>query len=186
MPNRWQSIISTIADPIHWCKCAALRGDELRSSGWIPQDLVNNKSALVQVMSWFHQPTCHYLSQCCPSFVLQCGIIGPQWFNTLRPRQNGSIFAGDTFKRIFLNENNRISIKISLKLVPKGLFNNIPALVLIMAWHRPGGKPLSEPMMVRSLMHICVTRPQWVNNSCFCNKKLLLNKKILSCLGHLK
>ena len=32
-----------------------------------------------------------------------------------------------------------------------------------MAWHRPGDKPLSEPMMVSLLMHICVTRPQWVN-----------------------
>ena len=31
-----------------------------------------------------------------------------------------------------------------------------------MAWRRPGGKPLSEPMMVRLLTHICVTRPQWV------------------------
>ena len=31
-----------------------------------------------------------------------------------------------------------------------------------MAWHRPGDKPLSEPMMVSLLKHICVTRPQWV------------------------
>ena len=31
-----------------------------------------------------------------------------------------------------------------------------------MAWRRSGDKPLSEPMMVRLLTHICVTRPQWV------------------------
>ena len=31
-----------------------------------------------------------------------------------------------------------------------------------MAWRRPGDKPLSEPMMVSLLTHICVTRPQWV------------------------
>ena len=31
-----------------------------------------------------------------------------------------------------------------------------------MAWRRPGDKPLSEPMVVRLLTHICVTRPQWV------------------------
>ena len=88
-----------------------------------------------------------------------------QWFweiNSLRPRQNGRLFADDTFKRIFLNENIRISTKNSMKFVPKGLINNIPALVLIMAWRRPGDKPLSEPMLVRSLTHICVTRPQWV------------------------
>ena len=82
-------------------------------------------------------------------------------FNTLRLRQNGRLFADDTFKRIFLNESNRISIKISLMFVPKGLINNIPSLVLIMAWRRPGDKPLSEPMIVRSLTHIYVTRPQW-------------------------
>ena len=41
--------------------------------------------------------------------------------------------------------------------------DNIPALVLIMAWRRPGDKPLSEPMLVRSPTHTCVTRPQWVN-----------------------
>ena len=83
-------------------------------------------------------------------------------FNTLRPRQNGRLFADDIFKCIFLNENIRISNKNSLKFVPEGLINNIPALVQIMAWRRPGDKPLSEPMMVWSPTHICVTRPQWV------------------------
>ena len=83
--------------------------------------------------------------------------------NTLRPRQNGCHFA-DIFKCIFLNENVLIAIKISLKFVPKGPINNIPALVQIMAWRRPGNKPLSEPMMVNSPTHICVTRPQRVND----------------------
>ena len=55
-------------------------------------------------------------------------------------------------------------IKISLKFVPSGSINNIPALVQIMAWHRPGDKPFSEPMMVNLPTHICVTRPQWVND----------------------
>ena len=63
---------------------------------------------------------------------------------------------------LWMNENVRISINISLKFVPKGLINNIPALVQIMAWCRPGDKPLSEPLMVGSPTHICVTRPQWV------------------------
>ena len=89
--------------------------------------------------------------------------LGAWWFNTLRPRQNGSHLPDDIFKYIFLNENVWISLKISLKFVPRVPINNIPALVLIMAWRRPGDKPLSEPMMVSSPMHICVTRPQWVN-----------------------
>ena len=49
-----------------------------------------------------------------------------------------------------------------LKFVPKGPINNLPALVQIMAWCRPGAKPLSEPTMVSLTTHICVTRPQRV------------------------
>ena len=85
--------------------------------------------------------------------------------NTLRPRQNGGHFPDDIFKCIFLNENAWISIKISLKFVPKGPINKIPALFQIMAWRRSGDKPLSEPMMVSLLTHICVTRPHWVKRS---------------------
>ena len=72
-------------------------------------------------------------------------------------------FPDDIFKWIFLNENIWISIEISLKFVLKGPINNIPALVQIMTWRRPVDKPLSEPMMISLLTHICVTRPQWVN-----------------------
>ena len=59
-------------------------------------------------------------------------------FNTLRLRQNGLHFP-DIFKCIFLNENVWISIKISLKFVPKDPINNIPPLVEIMAWRRQNG-----------------------------------------------
>ena len=82
--------------------------------------------------------------------------------NILRLRQNGRHFPDDIFKCIFLNENVLILMKISLKFVPKGPININPGLVQIMAWRLPGVKPLSEPMMVSLLMHICVTRPQWV------------------------
>ena len=54
---------------------------------------------------------------------------------------------------------------LKFKFVPRGPINNIPALVQIMAWRRPGDKPLSEPMMVSLLMHICATRPQWVKGT---------------------
>ena len=50
---------------------------------------------------------------------------------------------------------------VSLKFVHKGQINNIPAIVQIMAWCQPSDKPLSEPMMVSLLTHICVARPQW-------------------------
>ena len=88
----------------------------------------------------------------------------PVWFYidiTLRAKQNSHHSTDDIFKRIFMNEKFCILIKISLKFVPEGSVNNIPALDQIMAWRRPGDKPLSEPMMVRLLTYICISRPQW-------------------------
>ena len=68
--------------------------------------------------------------------------------NRLRPRQNGRHFPDDILKWIFLNENVWILNKVSLKFVTRTPINNIPALFQIVAWHRPGDKPLSEPVMV--------------------------------------
>ena len=61
-----------------------------------------------------------------------------------------------------MNENVWIPIKISLKFVPKGLINNISSFVQIMAWRRPGDKPLSELMIISLPTYICVARPQLV------------------------
>ena len=83
-------------------------------------------------------------------------------FIILRPRQSVHHFADDIFECIFLNENVWISLKISLKFVPKVPINNIPPLVHRMAWCRAGDKPVSESMTVSLLAHICATRPQWV------------------------
>ena len=62
-----------------------------------------------------------------------------------------------TFSNAFLNENIAMSIRITLNFVPKWPFNNIPALVQIMAWRRPGDKQLSEPTMVSLMTHVCVS-----------------------------
>ena len=51
------------------------------------------------------------------------------------------------FQMHILKENALISIKISLKFVPRSTTNDIPALVLIMAWRRIGDKPLFEPIL---------------------------------------
>ena len=94
---------------------------------------------------------------------IQCCFIYWWVFNTLRPRQNVRHFPDDIFACIILKENVWISPKIALKFVLKVPVNNIPSLVQIMAWRRPGDTPLSEPMMVSLLTHIGVTRLQWVN-----------------------
>ena len=97
--------------------------------------------------------------------VLETYIV-PQWhncvnrihifieLNTLRPRQNGRHFTHDIFKCIFFNENVKNVITFSLRFVPNGPNNNISALIQIMAWRRPGVKPIPEPMMVRLPTHM--------------------------------
>ena len=76
-------------------------------------------------------------------------------FNTLNPVQNGRHFLDEChcleWKWIHFDYN-------SLKFVP--------ALVRIMAWGRPGVKPLSEPISVSLLTHICVTHPQSSRHEC--------------------
>ena len=104
---------------------------------------------------WSVQPTSPHLS----------GFVFYGCLESRGPRQNGRHSTDDIFKCIFLYENVWIPIWISLRFVPKGPINNIPALVQIMAWRRPGDKPLSEAMMVSLLTHICVARPQWVNGA---------------------
>ena len=99
--------------------------------------------------------------------------------NTLRLRQNGRHFADEVFKCIFLNENAWISLKNSLKFVPKVRISNIPALVQIMAWRRPGDKPLCEPVMVNLLTQICVPRPQWVKCSFPARNELTFGCKLM-------
>ena len=42
---------------------------------WMPLDLTDDKSTLVQVMTWCRQATSHYLSRCWPRFM------SPQWVN---------------------------------------------------------------------------------------------------------
>ena len=97
------------------------------------------------------------------------------FFNTLSPSQNGHHFPDDLFKCIFLIEKIGISIKILLKLVPKCPINNMPTLVQIMAWHQSDNKPLSEPMMVSLLTHVCVTQPQWVKKKMSYNGSKSMN-----------
>ena len=55
----------------------------------------------------------------------------------------------DNLKCIFLNENDRILIRISLKFVPKSPMNHKSALVQVKAWCRTGDKPLPEPMLTQ-------------------------------------
>ena len=74
-------------------------------------------------------------------------------FNSLLDK-TAAILTGDNFKCIFLNENDTIPIRISLKFVTRCRIDNKPAFVQVMAWRRTGDKPLPELMLIP--VHWCI------------------------------
>ena len=106
---------------IHWHIYTSLSFNEL-------SDLKMNVIALLTlqplIAAQFHLISLNQLGE----FLLMWCHLGIN--NTLRQRQNGCHFAYNIiFKCVLSNENVWTLIKISLKFVPKGLINNIPALV---------------------------------------------------------
>ena len=46
---------------------------------WMPLNLTDDKSTLIQVMAWCRQATSHYLIQFWPSSMSPYGVTRPQW-----------------------------------------------------------------------------------------------------------
>ena len=86
---------------------------------------------------WYAAPTCKTVS----NYMFHCNthMVCDNAFNPSSPGQNSRLFADDIFICIFMNEKFCILVKISLKFVPKGLIDNKPAMVKIMAWCRMWG-----------------------------------------------
>ena len=59
---------------------------------WMPQDLSDDKSTLIQVMAWCRQATSHYLSQCWLSSLTPYDVTRP-----LKTEQNRRYFVDDIF-----------------------------------------------------------------------------------------
>ena len=127
----------------------------------MPWNLIDVKSALVQVMAWCHQATSHSnVDQ-----VLCCHMASLGYNEIIYQDWNKMVHI---FKCFFLNENHCILIQISLKFVPKDLLNNKVALVSGMAWCRTGTKPFPEPMLTKSECHMAlfvVVSVKWQNKS---------------------
>ena len=70
----------------------------------------------------------------------------------------------------FLNEN--VLLSISLKFIPNGPISNIPALVQIMAWRRPGH--YLNQYWPHSLTHVCGIRSRWVKLSGICIHQMII------------
>ena len=158
----------------NWCQAIYWTNDGLLLTGpggtSVKFTSKYNHFPLRKCFSKYHlQNISHFFrSQWAISFQSSDECINPNhdplgyWFNMLRLRENGCHSTDNIFRCIFFEGNGCISINISFKFVPMGQINNIPALVHIMVWRRPGDKLLSEPLMASLLMHICITRPQRV------------------------
>ena len=93
--------------------------------------------------------------------------------NTLRSRKNATI-SQTTFSNAFsLMKMFEFCLRFHWS-----LSNWQYSLSLIMAWHWPGDKPLSEPMMVGLLKHICITGLHWVKLAGVQHYKAIHKKEI--------
>ena len=77
VPNRWQAIIWTKDGLVY--ASLGLNGLPHRLLGHVPLSIYDDKSTLCQKMTWWHQATNHYLSQCWPIFMSPYGVTRPQW-----------------------------------------------------------------------------------------------------------
>ena len=69
----------------------------------------------------------------------------------------------------------RFLLRFHWSLLPMGSVKYVSALVQIMTWHRPCNRPLTEPMMVIFLTHMCITWPLLLNNRTMLIRRRLQN-----------
>ena len=127
--------------------------------------VLENTKIFMQMQVFFHCSHCW----CCislwhlQSIVTICHEYVCPLSSYIETRQNSCHFADDIFKCIFFNENVSIVNEISLKFVPIGPIDNMPALIQIMAWNR------RHPAIFCTnggLLYWCIyTQPQWVNTA---------------------
>ena len=72
-------------------------------------------------------------------------------YGTIYPLTHGPPFPRRHFQMLFLQWKCMNIDWILIEVSSWGPINNIPALVQMMAWHRPDDKPLSEPILVSLL-----------------------------------
>ena len=71
---------------------------------WMPLDLTDDKSTLVQVMAWCRQATSHYLNQCWPRSMSPNGVTRPQWVDSSWPSESPErrYRSGSTFDQVMM------------------------------------------------------------------------------------
>ena len=90
---------------------------------WMPQNITDDKSTLVQVIAWCRQATSHYLSQCWPKSLSPYNVTWPQWINPLAPGRGGSQFKTMNFKLVIQDNSFGAHCEIALMWMPQDLTN---------------------------------------------------------------
>ena len=78
---------------------------------WMPQDLTDDKSTLVQVMAWCRQATSHYLSQCWLSSLLPYGVTRPQWVKLA----NSALCYGNSVESMLISYYSACTVRHCIK-----------------------------------------------------------------------
>ena len=89
-----------------------------------------------------------------PLFSDRSADMAGQHLTYLPLDKMAAILADDIFNCIFLSENVKILIQISLKYVSRSPIDNTPAMVYVMAWHQTSDKPFPGPMLTHFMMHM--------------------------------
>ena len=141
---------------------------------WGPKSINNSQILYYEKYSWWKdswwwQPLKIYpkpnivsavitLSNVSWYYMLQCNDRNNTQTTSLTHwgRDKMADISQTTFSNVF-SSMWMFEFRLKLKFVPKGPINTIPALAQIMAWRRPGDKPLSEAMLISLPMHICIS-----------------------------
>ena len=77
---------------------------------WIQVIIFDDKSTLVQVMTWCHQTSSHYSDQSWPSSMLPYNVTSPQWVNNYNARTITLLEVWDSHIYVvnYFKENNYI------------------------------------------------------------------------------
>ena len=159
----------------------------------MPQNLIDDKSTLVQVMSWCRQATSHYLNQCWPRSATPYGITRPQWVNTNpmnwlynhnKTNHNKNVctiyqifyyinsLAPGRFKLNFREVISKLSLvidgwSISCEIAHRWM-PPLVILVQVMAGCLEATSHYKSQCWPRSMLPYGVTTPQWVNKTTWC------------------
>ena len=129
---------------------------------WMPLDLTDDKSTLVQVMAWCRQARSHYLSQCWPGSMTPYGVNRPQWviailFNSLAHGR-----WGNNFKLVISKFISKIYLT-HLVLLPQGLNDDKSTLAQVKGWCCQATSHCLNQYWPSSMMLYVVSRPQCVD-----------------------